>query len=196
MEVYEAITRRRAIRRFQDKPVPYDVLEKCVNAGRLAPSSRNRQVLEYIIIDDKELLPRVFDNVRVWGEDTKESPELSKIPKAYIIILVNSALEAEFHAPRRSTYDVGFAAENILLLALEQGLGACPALLFNEKKLKQIFNVPAGYNIGVVVAMGYPDESPVTEVSTGSIQTWVDDQGVRHVPKRKLEDITHRNKFA
>ena len=68
--------------------------------------------------------------------------------------------------------------------------------LFHEKKLKQILSVPDGYDIALVVAMGYPDENPVTEVSTGPIATWVDGQGVRHVPKRKLEDIVHRNRFT
>ena len=68
MDVYKAIVRRRSIRRFRDKTVPYDVLEKCVDAGRLAPSARNRQLCEYIIVDDEELLPAVFDSITlgVW----------------------------------------------------------------------------------------------------------------------------------
>lgn len=53
MNVCEAATSRRAIRRFKDIVLPYDVLEKCVNAARLAPSARNYQLCEYIIIDDE-----------------------------------------------------------------------------------------------------------------------------------------------
>jgi nitroreductase len=198
MDVYEAVVKRRTIRRFKDRPVPYDVLEKCVNGGRLAPSGRNHQLCEYIIIDDKKLLPRIFDNVSVWGvmEDPKESPTPARVPKAYIIVLINNVLESEVGAPRRiTTCDVGFAAENIILMALEQGLGACPALMFKAEKLKQMLNIPDSRDIALVIAMGYPDESPVTEVSTGPVKLWVDDKGVRHVPKRKLEDILHRNKF-
>ena len=198
MDVYEATTSRRAIRRFQDRPVLYDALEKCVNAARLAPSARNRQLCEYIIIDDEQLLPRVFDSITLggWQDTPKGSPSLRNTPKAYIIILINSALEAELGGTRRTTtYDVGLAAENIILVALEQGIGTCPMLSFNESELKQILNIPDDYEIALVVVLGYPDESPVPEVSNGPIEYWIDSQGTRHVPKRKLEDITYRNKF-
>ncbi len=196
MDVYEAVIKRRAIRRFQDRPVPYDVLEKCVDAGRLAPSGRNHQLCEYIIVDDKQLLPGMFDNVSVWGqmEAPKEKPDVRRAPRAYIIILINRTWENEASRPRWiTTYDVGFAAENLILVALEQGLGACPALMFKEEKLKQILNIPDSRDVALVVAMGYPDESPVMEVATDSVRPWVDNENVRHIPKRKLGDITHRN---
>jgi nitroreductase len=199
MEVYEAVTRRRSIRRYQNRPVPYDVLEKCADAGRLAPCGRNHQLCEYIIVDDAKLTPGMFDIVSVWGrqETPNEKPDLRRGPKAYIVILINSTLEAELGAPRRiTTMDVGFAAENIILVAFEQGVGACPALMFQADKLRQFLNIPDSRDIALVVAMGYPDEAPVTEVATDSVKMWVDSQGVRHVPKRKLEDIAHRNKFA
>lgn len=46
-----------------------------------------------------------------------------------------------------------------------------------------------------MLALGYADESPVTEVLTDSTKRWTDDTGVLHVPKRRLEDILHRNRF-
>lgn len=200
MDVYEAAVKRRSIRRFQDKPVPYDALEKCVDAGRLAPSGVNHQVCEYIIVDDAKLLPGIFENI---GGGVRQSPEKGgPLPenraKAYIIILINKPLEVELDANRRrvTLYDVGMAAENIILVALEQGIGACPVLMFNESGLRQVLNIPDKYEVALVIVMGYPNESPVPEVSDGSVKTWFDSQGVRHVPKRKLADITHRNKFA
>lgn len=57
MNVYEAILKRRSIRRFKNKAVPYEVLEKCIDAGRVAPSGRNQQVCEYIVINDAKVLP-------------------------------------------------------------------------------------------------------------------------------------------
>ena len=50
--------------------------------------------------------------------------------------------------------------------------------------------------LALVIVMGYPDESPVTEAASGSVDIRVNDKGVRHVPKRKLADIIHHNKFA
>jgi nitroreductase len=200
MDIYEAATRRRSIRRFKDKTVPYDALEKCVDAGRLAPCGRNQQVCEYIIIDDAKVLPEIFENI---GGSVKLPPDKggalpANRPKAYIIILINKTVEDEFDANRRrvTLYDVGLAAENIILVALEQGIGTCPVLMFDESGLRQVLNITDKYDVALVIAMGYPNESPRAEVATDSVEAWVDDQGVRHVPKRKLEEIIHRNKFS
>jgi len=191
MNVYEAAIHRRSIKLFKSKPVPYDVLEKCVNAARLAPSGRNRQLLEYMIIDEELLLPKVFDNVGIGGD-----PSTEQMPKAYILSLINTDLEKELQARRIVTiYGDGMAVENMILVALEQGIGSCPIMNFKEKELKQMLNIPGRYEITLVLALGYPDEHPVVEVSHGSIQNWRDKNGVHHIPKRKLEDIRHRNKF-
>jgi len=189
MNVYEAATSRRSIRRFKDIALPYDVLEKCVNAARLAPSARNCQLCEYIIIDDEQLLPKVFDRITNWAGQPKPlgGPPPGHRPKAYIMTLISGTLETD--------YDVGMAAENMMLVALEQGIGTCPILSFEQNELKQILNIPDSYEIALMLALGYPDESPVLEISTGSIEYWTDSQGTRHIPKRKLEDILHWNKF-
>ncbi len=197
MTVYEAILKRRSIRRFKNKAVPYEVLEKCIDAGRLAPSGRNQQVCEYIVINDAKVLPGIFENI---GGSAKMPPEkggpgLTQTPKAYTLILINKTLEGDANRRRVTLYDVGMAAENIILSALEQGIGACPILMFNEKDLKLLLEIPDEYDIALVIIMGYPDESPVAEVAADSVNGWVDDKGLRHVPKRKLADIIHKNKF-
>ncbi|MCK4863683.1 MAG: nitroreductase family protein [Dehalococcoidales bacterium] len=197
MSVYEIAVTRRSIRRFKDKAVPYEALEKCLNAGRLAPCGRNHQVCEYIVINDAEVLPGVFENIggSVKMPPEKGGPRPEQSPKAYIIILINKTWEEDANRRRISLYDVGMAAENIILVAYEQGLGTCPILMFHENNLKPVLNIPDEYDIALVIAMGYPDESPVAEVATDSVEGWLDDKLVRHVPKRKLEDIVHHNRF-
>jgi len=114
MNVYEAAMKRRAIRRYKETPVPYDVLEKCVDAARLAPSGRNQQVCEYIVINDAEVLPGIYENI---GGSMKMPPEKGgprpeNTPKAYIIVLINKTWERDASRRRISYYDVGMAAEN------------------------------------------------------------------------------------
>ncbi|MDP7416074.1 MAG: nitroreductase family protein [Dehalococcoidales bacterium] len=192
MEVSEAVNKRRSIREFKDIAVPYDMLEKCVDAARLAPSTRNRQPCEYIIVDDEPLLPQVFDTVRLWFA----TPPPGRRPRAYIITLVNSTSENELGGVRKTTiYDVGMAAENIMLVALEHGLGTCAILSYQERVLRQTLNIPAKYEIALMLALGFPDESPVVEAAAGSVRLWRDHQGVRHIPKRNLKDIFYRNRF-
>jgi nitroreductase len=198
MDVYEAIKKRRSIRRFKDKAVPYEALEKCIDAARLAPSGRNQQVSEYIVINDAEVLPGVFENIggSVRLPPDKGGPTPSQKPKAFIIVLINKDREGDANRRRISYYDVGIAAENIILTALEQGIGACPILMFHEADLKLLLEIPEGYDIALVIAMGYPDESPVADVAGESLNIYVDDKGVRHVPKRQLKDIIHHNRFT
>ena len=198
MNVYEATVKRRSIRRFKDKPVPYEALEKCVEAARLAPSGHNQQVCEYIVINDAAILPGIFENISgaVKLPPEKGGPRPAQTAKAYIIVLINKTYEGNAHRRSVSYYDVGMAAENIMLVALEQGLGSCPVVMFDESALRPILNIPDNYDIGLVIVMGYPDESPVVEVATNSVKARVDDKGVRHLPKRKLADIIHHNKFA
>jgi nitroreductase len=192
MDVYEAVTTRRSIREFKDIPVPYAILEKCVNAARLAPSARNRQLCEHIIVDDEPLLPQVFDTVRLW----LGTPPPGRRPKAYIITLINNPLETALSGNRRATLcDVGLAAENMILVALEQGVGTCAVLSFRESALKQVLNIPEKYEAAFMLALGFPDESPVLEVATDSTKPWIDSNGTRHIPKRELKNIIHRNRF-
>ncbi|MCK4369002.1 MAG: nitroreductase family protein [Dehalococcoidales bacterium] len=198
MDIYETVIKRRSIREFKDIPVPYDTLERCVNAARLAPTAGNRQLCEYIIVDDEQLLPQVLNAVDSWFgmPRPREGWSPGRRPKAYIVTLINTELEAARGISRTDTnYDVGMAVENMALIDLEQGLGSCVLTGIAQDKLRQVLNIPDKYEIAIMLALGFSDESPVLEIATNSVERWVDSKGVRHIPKRKLEDIMHRNKF-
>jgi len=198
MNVYEVITRRRSIREFKEGPVAYDALEKCVDAARLAPTAMNCQLCEYIIVDDEKLLSQVLDSISILSgvPRTEEGWSPWRRPRAYIIILINTELEEKIGTGRTNThYDVGLAMENMVLMALEQGLGSCVITGIDRGKLRQVLNVADKYEIAMLLALGYPDEQPIVEVAIDSVKRWVDKKGVRHIPKRRLKDIIHRNKF-
>ena len=120
MGVYETIVRRRTIRCFENKRVSYQALERCVNAARLAPSAANLQPCEYLIIDEENLLDKVFATLKWAGYITDGRPAELEVPRAYIIILINRDIHTEGYQ-----HDIGFAAENITLTALEEGIGSC-----------------------------------------------------------------------
>ncbi|MDD4859615.1 MAG: nitroreductase family protein [Dehalococcoidales bacterium] len=197
MNVQEAVTKRRTVRRFKDVPVPYEMLVKCVDAGRLAPAGRNFQLLDFLIVDDKKLLDEVFPTIASWAQVPRPSgPPPGHRPCAYIIVLIDAAREKEVGGTRRATQvDAGMASQNIILTAFEQGLGSCAILSAVDKELRQALNIPEKYEIGVLIALGYPDETQVVEPLTTTTKPYLDDRGVRHVPKRKLEDVLKRNKF-
>ena len=198
MDVYEAVMKRRSIREFKDIPVPYDILEKCVDAARLAPTAGNCQLCEHVIVDDEQLLPQVLDTVGSWFgvPKPKEGWPPERKPKAYIVTLINVVLESKRGVGRTNTnYDAGMAVENMALVAWEKGVGSCVLTGIAREKLKQVLNIPDKYEIAMMLVLGFPDESPVLEVAIDSVKRWVDSKGVRHIPKRGLKDIIHRNRF-
>lgn len=189
--VYEIMMKRRSIRRFQQKPIPFGVLEKLVNAARVAPSASNLQPLEYVVVDDKDLLPEVFTTLKWAGYIApKGDPPEGEKPTAYVVVLVNKEISGSGYEK-----DVGAAVENILLAALEEGIGSCWIGSINKKRLRKTLNMPHFLAIDSVIALGYSAESPVMEEMTDSVKYWKDESGTLHVPKRRLKTILHRNKY-
>lgn len=185
MNIYELIKERRTIRKFTQKKIGREVLEKLIDCARLAPSGSNLQPLKYVIVDDETQTDRLFEHVAWAGYITPAgNPGDNEHPTAYIIILNDTEI-------RKSGYelDAGAAAQNIFLAALEEGIGTCWMGAINRDEIRKLFNIPEKYIINTLIALGYPAESPVSEEECGAIKYYKDEKGVLHVPKRKLEDI-------
>lgn len=185
MNVYEAISRRRTIRKFKQDPISRDILERLVDAARLAPSGSNLQPVKYSIVNDKDKVDRIFEQVKWAGYIAPAgNPGEGERPVAFIIILADTEI-------RKSGYelDVGAAAQNIFLAAEEEGIGTCWIGAINRDKIREILNIPEHLIINTAVALGYKGEEPVIEAEDGSIKYYKDEKGVLHVPKRKLEDV-------
>jgi len=192
MRVYETIIARRTIRKFRQAGIDTGILNKLVNAGRLAPSSANLQPLEYFVVHDEDLKNRIFPNLAWAGYIKPEGdPGPGEEPAAYIIILADRKVN---NAPE---YDIGASAENITLAALEEGIGCCWIGAFKKRQVADIIKVPEGLSVELVLALGYPSENPVyEEVKKGSsIKYYKDGTGTLHVPKYGLEEIVHFDRF-
>lgn len=189
MHVERAIRKRRSIRRFSQKKVERRDIERLIDAARLAPSSGNSQPLVYLLVDDKETLDRVFSTLS-WAKflGGKGAPPKNKKPTAYIIVMVDTTITT-----KNFRRDVGFAVENMLLLATELGIGSCCIGSVERARLRKLLNVSDQFIIDIVVALGYSAEESQVEEMKDSIKYWKDDDGVVHVPKRRLEDIIHWN---
>ncbi|HHW30421.1 MAG TPA: nitroreductase family protein [Clostridiaceae bacterium] len=185
MSVYEMILKRRSIRKFKQDKISIEVLEKLVNAARFAPSGGNMQPLKYRIVNKPDEVEGVFNNVK-WAFHIapKGTPGKGEEPVAYIVILVDSEIR-----PQGYEFDVGAASQNILLTALEEGIGTCWIASVNREKVRALLEIPDKYIIESVIALGYPAESPIVEEENGSTKYYKDECDVLHVPKRKLKDI-------
>lgn len=190
-KIYKTIVGRRTIRRFGPEPVPRELLERLVDAGRLAPSAANLQPLEFVIVDADGPRAEVFPCLK-WAAYIAPAgdPKPGEEPKAYIVTLANTQIREKMFE-----YDLGAAMENMILAALERGVGSCWLLSIDRDRLRAILGVPEHYRIDSVLALGTPAEDPTAEVMTDSVRYWKDAAGRLHVPKRPLSAVAHLNRF-
>lgn len=188
----DLIKSRRTIRQFRQEEIPENILLELTDLGRLAPSAANLQPLEFLIVNEPEARKRVFPWLR-WAAyiNPAGNPQPGQEPAAYILILVNTRIRQNGYE-----YDVGAAAENIILGALSQGIGSCWLISIDRDRLRNILEIPDWYKIDSVLALGYPAESPVVEDLEDSVKYWKDEIGVLHVPKRRLTRVVHLNRFG
>ena len=83
----------------------------------------------------------------------------------------------------------------MILVGVEEGIGSCWIGSVQRKELAKILNVPEHCQIASVLALGYADESPVAEDTDEDIAYYLDDKDVLHVPKRKLKDVLHYQRY-
>lgn len=186
-KTYRLILKRRTIRKFAQRKIKRADLLACVNAARLAPSAANFQPLEYVIVTKG--LDRIFACTKWAGYLKDGAPKEGEKPTAYIIILSNDKL-AQY-----AKYDLGFAAENIVLTALEKGIASCIIASLDREQFTKILHIPKNYAIELAVALGYPKQRSKAEEFRGDVKYWLDKKGILHVPKRSLKDIVHEDIF-
>lgn len=191
MDPYEMILSRRTIRRFRPQPIGQEILDRLVDAARLAPSAANRQPCEFIVVDEAGLVEQVFTLVRWAGyiAPAGDPPEGQR-PVAYVLVLINRD-----KTPDPAPHDAAAAVMNIIYAAQAHGIGSCWMQAIDRRGLRHLLGVPEPCEIDSVVALGYPAESPVVEPMLDSIKYWKDESGVLHVPKRSLADVLHRNGY-
>ena len=192
MALYDLIISRRTIRQFRRTPVGREVLEKIVNAARLSPSAANLQPLEFVAVDEEGVCQGIFPCLR-WAAyiAPRGNPRPGQEPAAYVVVLVNQDIRKDMFE-----YDVGAAVENMILAALEVGIGACWLISIEREKIADLLHVPGGFRVDSVLALGYPAEQPLTEEFGVSAKYWKDESGVLHVPKRSLDKILHFNSYG
>jgi nitroreductase len=165
MDAIECIKTRRSIRNFFIKPLPKEILEEIVHCARLAPTARNDQPWEFIIVTDKIMLLKIAE-VCTYGPFIKDAA-------ACIIVCGN--------AENRHLIEDGSAAtENILLAANNYGIGSCWVAGWKREygpQIKTILDIPPIEEIVSIIPLGYYKDVP------------------EPIAKRELKDVIHWEKY-
>ena len=183
----DLVLKCRSYRRFyEDVAIDDKTLRELVDFARLSASAVNRQPLKYIISGARDKNALIFSTLH-WAGTLKNwpGPAEGERPAAYILILGDKEIGASFGM------DPGIAAQTILLGAVEKGLGGCMLGAVDREDLRKLLNIPARYEISLVIALGKPKEKIILEAMNpgDSYDYWRDKEEGHHVPKRKLPDI-------
>ena len=130
----------RATRSYTSDPIAEDDLTGILEAGRWTGSSLNSQPWTFVVITDPEAKQRLSHAGRY-------ATHLATA--AAVVVLVGE--------PDRGEFDIGRAAQNMMLAADLLGIGSCPATLHNEAAVRRLLDVPDDRLARYAVAFGYPD---------------------------------------
>lgn len=144
---------RRSVRKFKDEKIDSETLELILKAGLLAPSSKNKKPVEFIVIENKETMQDLKKC------KSKGAEALNTAPCSIVVIADNELSDVWIE-------DATIASTFIQLEAEDQGLGSVWIQMrkrFNdngdaEDEVRKLLNIPENYGVLSIIALGYKDE--------------------------------------
>ena len=205
-EVIRNIMARRSVRKYLNKPVEREMLEAIALAGINAPSAMNRQMWAVRIVGDTKLIDEVSEVYKQANPDmVQRDPNFKNMFRnAPTVICVCAPQDGGFDL------DAGLLGENMMLAAQSLGLGTCiqtgpVRFLLSNPKAKFFLdrlNIPDGYKLLYVIAVGYPDETPDAKPRDASKVQYVGsleitdnekDEGTADAKDDRIYDVVEEN---
>jgi nitroreductase len=152
MQTWEAITSRRNVRSFADRPIPAADLDQILEAGRRAPSSQNWQPWDFIVVTDRAQLREL---AKVWRGAGHVAGS------AATIVVIGPAADNEFH---RAHFDLGQATMAMMLAAADLGIGSCHAGVADLQLARALLGFPEDRNWVMLISLGYPADRPLAPI--------------------------------
>jgi len=161
MKLIELIQGRQSVRKYLDKPIEKEKLDRCLEAATLAPSACNAQPWKFIVADKpelvKELARATYNKLVAFNKFVEQAPVIIVITmeKSPIVPTIGSRIKDKEYP----LIDIGIAAEHFCLQAQEEGLGTCMLGWYNEKQVQKLLHIPKSRRVGLLISVGYaPDD--------------------------------------
>ena len=165
MEFLEAVKGRRSIRKYADKPITKEDIEKIIEITRFAPTWKNSQTARFHVVLNQEIKNQIA------AEGTcnfsKNADNIRNAPALVILSTVDGRAgyerDGSFTTSKGThwqSFDAGIACQTFCLTAYDNGFGTLIMGIFNEDKIRNIIHLPEGESISALIAIGYADESP------------------------------------
>ena len=161
-DVMGTILGRRSVRRYQEKDVPDEILNRILEAARWAPSWANTQPWEIVVVKDMAIKEKIQKTV-----SPRNPSSLAIINAPILLVICGQLKKSGYYDNQYPTkfgdwfmYDLGLATENLCLAAHDSGLGTVIVGLFDHDRVGEAVNLPANHEVLVLVPLGYPDQEP------------------------------------
>jgi nitroreductase len=173
MDTWQAIDTTRAIRKFQERPLAPEHLDRILNAGRRAGSSKNTQQWDFIVCTDREHL----------AELAGVGDYAAHLAGAAAAVALVTPDPATAEAPLSVMWDLGRAAQNMTLAAWELGIGSVPATVYKQDLVRRLLGLPEGRHCEFLLSFGYPEKPEAL--------TWAKRAGGR----KPLSEVVHLERW-
>lgn len=150
---------RQSERKYLDRPVERDKVERITEAGRLSPSACNGQPWHLIVVDEPVVREKVA--MATESELLRMNAFVRQAPVLIVVVREKSNFTSRagdlIKQKDYSVIDIGIAAASIIYQAAAEGLGTCILGWFDEKKIKKALGIPASKKVELVISVGYTD---------------------------------------
>ncbi len=166
METLDAIRARRNVRQYTSDPIGRAELERILDAARLAPSARNWQPWDLVVVTERDQLVEL---AKVW----QGAGHVAHAAAAVALVV------AEPDEEQRDIlmYDLGQATAYLMLAATDLGIASAHAAVRDQAQAQRVLGFPDGRFCAFLVALGHPAEGPL--------------RPLRHLDRRQLDDVVH-----
>ena len=156
-KMLELIIRRQSDRKYSDKTVEKEKLDRIIEAGRLAPSACNAQPWKFIVVSEPKLIEKVAEaaSAKLLGMNTF----VAQAPLILVVVRekpnMSSKIGATIKNKDYSLIDIGIASENICLQARAEGSGSCMIGWFDEQMVRKLLEIPRSKRVELIITLGY-----------------------------------------
>jgi len=161
-DIMNTIMNRRSIRRYQEKEIPENMLNRVLEAARWAPSWANTQAWEIVVVKEQTIKEQIQTAV-----SSRNPSYLALVNAPVLLVICGQLKKSGYYNDQYPTkfgdwfmYDLGLATENICLAAHDAGLGTVIVGLFDHDRVGEIIKLPADHEVVVLVPLGFPDHEP------------------------------------
>jgi nitroreductase len=167
METWDAITARRNVREFDERPITDGDLHRILEAGRRAPSSQNNQPWDFVVVTDRDQLAEL---ATVWRGASHVAGS-----SVTIALVIEDAEEPRIR--ERNRYDLGQTTMAMMIAAADLGIGSGHSSVGDQELARRILGVPQGRLVAYLLDFGYPAGRPL--------------RPIRNPDRRPLDEVVH-----